>query len=87
MSLDRYQLGEIVAVSWDDDMAKRFPNADHHGCRQEMRPTELIKSPFQEPYRDWIPFEPPRCHGWHCNRCGAPTNSYGHHECPDRVTP
>ncbi|MGV7669123.1 hypothetical protein PJN91_17270 [Mycobacterium kansasii] len=25
-----------------------------------------------------------RCTGWHCNRCGKPTNSYGHHQCPDR---
>lgn len=25
-----------------------------------------------------------RCMGWHCNRCGVPTNMYGHHNCPDR---
>jgi len=77
MTLDRYQLGEVLAVGWNADMAARFPNANHHGCRQEMRPVN----------DRWQPFNPPRCHGWHCNRCGAPTNSYGHHECPDRVTP
>jgi hypothetical protein len=84
MSLDRYQLGEIVAVGWNEDMAKRFPNADHRGCRQEMRQPPPDSRGIRRP---WIAYDPPRCHGWHCNRCGAPTNSYGHHECPDRVTP
>lgn len=23
-----------------------------------------------------------RCVGWHCPLCDAPTNSYGHHDCP-----
>ena len=74
MSLDRYQLGEVLATQWCDDMAARFPNADHHGCRQEM---QAIND-------RWKPYNPARCHGWHCNRCGAPTNAYGHHNCPDR---
>lgn len=72
--ISRYQLGELLCVSWSDEMANRFPNADHTGCRQEMRRGE----------HGWESFDPVRCHGWHCNRCGAPTNSYGHHDCPDR---
>ena len=75
MSLDRYQLGYVVAVSWNDDMARRFPNADHHGCRQEMR----------DMGDRYTPFDPPRCHGYHCNRCGAATGSFGHNDCPDKA--
>jgi hypothetical protein len=74
MSLDRYLIHELLAVGWNDDMAARVPNADHHGCRQEMRPVN----------DRWQPLNPPRCHGYHCNRCGAATNAYGHHDCPDR---
>lgn len=74
MSLDRYQLGEILCIGWNPEMAARFPKADHTGCRQEMRQVG----------GRWIPFNPVRCVGYHCNRCGAPTNSFGHHECPDR---
>lgn len=66
--LDRYEIAELVAVMWNDDMAARFPNAQHHFCRQ--MPGE--------------PGGPVRCFGWHCNRCGQPTNSFGHHDCPDR---
>ena len=69
-----YELGELLAVEWNDDMAERFPNADHDTCRQEVIWDD----------GNWRPYDPPRCHGWHCNRCGAPTNSYGHHRCPDR---
>ena len=75
MSLSDYQLGDLLAVGWNDDMAARFPNADHNGCRQEMR--QLLDR--------WAPYVPARCVGHHCNRCGAPTNSYGHHSCPDRL--
>ena len=75
MSLDRYQLGEILCSQWNDEMAQRFPKADHHGCRQEMRQVN----------DRWQPHHPARCRGYHCNRCGAPTNSYGHHDCPDRA--
>lgn len=70
----RFVVLELVAVSWDDGMAARFPNAEHHGCRQLM---------YHEGGQ-WIPYDPPACRGWHCNRCGQPTNSYGHHNCPDR---
>lgn len=79
MTLDNYEMGEILAVMWSPEMAERFPNADHRGCRQEAR--RLSNG-------DWVPYEPVRCHGWHCNRCGAPTNSFGHHDspCPDRVS-
>ena len=72
----RWEVGELLAVSWSDEMAQRFPNADHTGCRQEC----------WHDGTQWQPHGPPRCHGWHCNRCGAPTNSYGHHACPDRPT-
>lgn len=76
MSLDRYRLGEILATGWNPEMAARFPNADHHGCRQEMWHDGTY----------WQRFDPVRCGGYHCNRCGAATNSYGHHDCPDRIT-
>lgn len=74
MSLDRYQLGYVVAVSWNDEMAARFPNADHYGCRQEM---------WHDGER-WQRHDPVRCHGYHCNRCGAATGSFGHTDCPDK---
>lgn len=65
----RFVVLELVAVSWDSDMAARFPNEEHHGCRalREHQTNRVT-----------------RCVGWHCNRCGQPTNSYGHHNCPDR---
>ena len=74
----RYKLGDVVAVEWNPALAEQFPVADHHGCRQEL-------------WHDgdtWQRFDPVRCHGFHCNRCGAATNSYGHHNCPcpDRIT-
>lgn len=75
MSLDRYRLGELLAVQWNDEMAQRFPNADHHGCRQLMQLTED---------KGWQPHSPVMCSGYHCNRCGVPTNMFGHHDCPDR---
>lgn len=75
MTPDRFELRELVAVSWSDEMTQRFPNADHTGCRQLMHPG---------PDGHWVPHRPPHCLDWHCNRCGAPTNSYGHHDCPDR---
>jgi len=75
MSLSDYQLGELLAVGWNPEMAVRFPNADHYGCRQEM--SQLADR--------WAPYVPARCVGYHCNRCGAATNSYGHHSCPDRA--
>lgn len=72
--LDRYELRELVAVSWNDEMAQRFPTADHTGCRQQCWHDGTC----------WQPYEPACCNDWHCNRCGAPTNSYGHHTCSDR---
>ena len=65
---DRYEIAELVAVMWNDDMAARFPNVQHHFCRQMPDG----------------PGGPVRCAGWHCNRCGHPTNMFGHHACPDR---
>lgn len=74
--LGKWKVTELLAVIWDDEMAARFPNAEHHFCRQEFRPDENGMAE---------PFDPPHCVGWHCNRCGKATNSYGHHECPDRA--
>lgn len=67
----RYQITELLAVAWNDDMASRFPNADHHGCRQEMWHDGTY----------WKTHNPPRCHGYHCNDCGSATNIMGHHNC------
>jgi hypothetical protein len=74
-ALGKWTLVELLAVGWSEDMAARFPNAVHAGCRQEMHAGEdgLLR-----------PCSPPRCMGWHCNRCGKATSSYGHHMCPDR---
>lgn len=72
--LGKYQIAELLAVTWNDDMAARFPNANHTMCRQEM----------DVRVDGCHPFDPPHCVGWHCNRCGAPTNAWGHHDCPDR---
>lgn len=66
--LGKYKITELLAASWSDEMAQRFPNADHRGCRCEINEQGEIV----------------RCVGWHCNRCGKSTNSYGHHDCPDR---
>lgn len=78
MSLDRYRLGEVLCVQWNPEMADRFPNADHRSCRQEMQANLATNR--------WEPFDPPRCMGYHCNRCGQPTNTFGHHDkpCEDR---
>lgn len=65
----QYQLGDMVAVQWNPDLADRFPDADHRGCRQSMREVNGLLKPFY----------PALCHGYHCPRCGAPTNMYGHH--------
>jgi hypothetical protein len=70
----KWEAVELLAVMWSSEMAERFPNADHSGCRQELRATDA----------GFEPFDPPRCFGWHCNRCGRATNCYGHHNCPDR---
>ena len=75
--LGEWQVQELVAVMWNDDMAARFPNAEHTMCRQEFWNKDGMAEPF----------DPPRCRGWHCNRCGAPTNDRGHHTCPDRPQP
>lgn len=71
-----YSSGELLCVLWNDDLAARFPHADHTGCRQMM----------QESPSGWVPYDPPRCHGWHCPRCGAPTNGFGHHHCTNPTT-
>lgn len=79
----RYRITELVATEWNAEMAARFPNADHHGCRQQMRKAP----PISYKRGPWIPYEPPRCMDWHCNRCGAPTGMMGHRDCPDRPAP
>ena len=65
---DRWELAELVAVMWSADMAARFPNASHVFCRA-----------VHNHQGEFV-----KCYGWHCNRCGVPTNMYGHHDCPDR---
>ena len=70
MSLDDYELADVVAVEWNDELAARFPDADHTGCRTRYRITEAGK---------WVPVEPIACVGWHCPNCGQPTNLMGHH--------
>lgn len=75
VSDNKWTITELLAVGWSEDMTQRFPNADHTFCRQEMNPATCQ------------PYDPVRCHGWHCNRCGAPTSDQGHHYCPDRPQP
>ncbi|QFG04906.1 hypothetical protein SEA_NITZEL_81 [Mycobacterium phage Nitzel] len=72
---ERFQMLELMAVEWNDEMAARFPNASHVGCRQQVWHDGI----------GWRSFEPVRCRDLHCNRCGSPTGCYGQHECPDRV--
>lgn len=67
--LDRYELGEVVAVQWNPALAAEFPDAKHTHCRQAM----------WHDSDSWRPYNPPRCVGYHCPKCGAPVNSYGHH--------
>lgn len=72
--IEHYQPGEVLAIQWNTEMAARFPNADHHGCRQEMWHDGTY----------WKTYSPPRCSGYHCNRCGAATGMFGHTNCPDK---
>ena len=71
--MDKFPAGykpiELLATLWNDDMAARFPNADHSDCRVEvdLRTLTLIG-----------------CRGWHCNRCGEAINPITLHSCPDR---
>ena len=70
---ERYELGPVVAVQWNNELADRFPNADHTGCRQSLRHiTELGV---------WEPFTPALCHDYHCPNCGNPCNYTGHRQC------
>lgn len=74
MRLSDYELRDIVAAVWDDDLAARFPDADHRGCRQEM-------------YHDgqvWRSHVPARCRGYHCVHCGEATGQFGHRNCPKK---
>lgn len=73
MHLGDYELRDILAVAWCEDMAARFPNADHRGCRQQM---------WHDGTR-WHAHTPPHCLGYHCVRCGAATGQYGHRNCPN----
>jgi len=66
-----YELLALVAVQWNSEMAEQFPDAEHHYCRQEMFHTG----------KRWMGFTPAHCLGYHCPRCGAATNSYGHRDC------
>lgn len=73
MNLEHYELRDILAVQWYDAMWERFPNADHRGCRQEM---------YNDGQR-WRSYDPPRCKGFHCVRCGEATGQFGHRNCPN----
>ena len=85
MAIEDYKIMELLAVQlnavsesflavtelWNEELAARFPNADHHECRQLMR----------QDGDKWVPYSPVRCAGWHCRLCGSPTNIMGHHHC------
>ena len=71
MAIEDYKIMELLAVQWNEELAARFPNADHHECRQLMR----------QDGDKWVPYSPVRCAGWHCHLCGSPTNIMGHHHC------
>lgn len=66
---DNYELQEVVAVAWNPKLAAEFPDAKHTFCRQEM---------FHDG-NQWVSYVPVKCGGWHCPKCGAPTNVMGHH--------
>ena len=67
-----------VAVQWNSTLADQFPDATHHGCLQSHRWNTVLNQ--------WVPFEPPLCHGWHCPHCGQPCGSNGHPHCPNTTT-
>lgn len=69
--LEDYRLLRRLAVQWNPDLAARFPEVDHGACRQR----------FAIVVGRWQPVSPIQCLDWHCPRCGAPTNCYGHHDC------
>lgn len=69
----RYQLiGGPVAIEWNAQLAELFPNADHHGCRQQM---------YVDETGHWSPYAPARCIGYHCPKCGAAVGMNGHTVC------
>lgn len=69
MGLNDYELHDLLAVQWNELLAARFPNASHQMCRQEMRWDG----------EQYVSYSPVRCIGWHCHKCGEPTNMMGHH--------
>ena len=68
-SLNRYKLGDVVAVQWNPELAEQFPNARHTGCRQQC----------WHDGEQWREYHPARCMGYHCPKCGEPTNMMGNH--------
>ncbi|SID33758.1 Uncharacterised protein [Mycobacteroides abscessus subsp. abscessus] len=62
---------ELAATLWNDELAQRFPHADHTAC--------LSLHSVEDGVARWV-----KCVDWHCNRCGSPTNTFGGHDCPDR---
>jgi hypothetical protein len=75
-ALDRFILGDVVAVGWNPELAAKFPDADHWGCTQLMRQADSGIG--------WMPFDPPQCRGYHCPKCGVATNMMGHHHTTGR---
>lgn len=69
MNVNDYEMLDLLAVQWNDQLAARFPNVNHSTCRQL----------FQHNGEKWVPYEPVRCIGWHCHKCGEQTNLMGHH--------
>ena len=63
---------ELLAELWSDDMARRFPSADHSECMSEVT------------WKDGAVVSV-TCRGWHCNRCGVAVNPLSSHGCLDRV--
>ena len=74
-SLGGYTPTELLACMWSDDMARRFPHAEHEECLVEVRNTEFVAC------RDW---HCNRC-GVHVNplvRHGCPDRSTVDDETP-----
>lgn len=70
---NKYRLGDTVAELWNHKLALRFPHASHATCFQALHIVAGQVSPQ--------PYVPARCQDWHCPKCGAATNMYGHISC------
>lgn len=48
MTLEKYDIREMLCVQWNPSLAAQFPNADHWQCRQEM----------MHDGQKWVPYNP-----------------------------